>query len=66
MDTWMKAVLSTATGGVSLYIILSRREDRQPREYAMWLLGALMGIGSDRMGYQHASGIFRKIPSISN
>jgi hypothetical protein len=43
MDTWIKAVLSGSIGGVSLYILLFRRGDRQAREYAMWLLGALMG-----------------------
>jgi hypothetical protein len=43
MDPWIKATLTLMLGGVSAYIIIARPKDRQAREYAMWLLGALMG-----------------------
>lgn len=43
MDPWIRAILTLTLAAVSVFIILARPKDRQAREYAMWLLGALMG-----------------------
>ena len=42
MHTWFREVFSLALILVSVFI-LYRPKDKRDREYAMWLLGALMG-----------------------
>jgi hypothetical protein len=43
MDPIVKPVLSLAVGAVALYLLVKKTENGHAREYAMWLLGALMG-----------------------
>lgn len=42
MDTWIKAILTLSILAISLFGLV-KGKDPKLREYAMWLLGALMG-----------------------
>ncbi len=43
MDPWMKAVLSLAIVGVSLYVILTRPWDEAARQWAVGSIGFILG-----------------------